>query len=106
MNGLDGFSGGNGGQIYFNAERTLVNLKEIASIDSSGGNGSDGQIGGNGQEGGKGIDHGDAVAEPFGPCFFAPSFVIAFARPPGFDPVTQKFNAKLSEFSGGGSLDR
>lgn len=105
VSGMDGFAGGNGGHLYVRAEREVVHMKDISSIDTSGGNGSDGQVGGDGQQGGQGIDNGDAVAEPFGNCFFSPAFVIAFARPPGFNTETQKFDEKLSEFSGRGRVE-
>ena len=99
--GFDGFCGTNAGNLMMSAGECIVNLEEIALIRCQGGNGSNGQKGGIGQNGGKGQDTGDAVAEPIGSRWLDPSFSIAFARFPGYDPATKEFT-KLAEISGSG----
>lgn len=103
--GLDGFSGDNGGHIFIKAERKIVNIERISSLKSNGGNGSTGQKGGCGQKGGKGQDTGDAEAdEP--PSSVTPSFVAAFARIPGYNIKTGKFDDESEKSGNGGNAGK
>ena len=103
--GLDGFSGENGGHIFIKAERNIVNIERISSLKSSGGNGSPGQKGGCGQKGGVGQDTGDAEAdEP--PSSVTPSFVAAFARIPGYNIKTGKFDDESEKSGNGGNAGK
>ena len=99
--GYDGFSGDNAGQVYIKADGQIYNLTLIDSILCKGGNGSCGQKGGSGQKGGIGANTDDAKCDDIGTCYFNPGFSAAFARIPGLNPNTGKYE-NTWEMSGRG----
>ncbi|CAF0787513.1 unnamed protein product [Brachionus calyciflorus] len=103
QDGFDGMSGYNGGNVYITAARRIENLESIKLLNVSGGFGSDGQKGGNGQTGGVGEDTGDAEAEDFTAPILKPKFAAAFARIPGYNTETNKFDNENEKSGNGGN---